>query len=417
MRWITLLLALAPVLAAGQTSVPIHVTIVMHSEQSARYDLNPVLFENNRTNLYRFASMLSGHGVMFNFQSDWTFLTAVTNYDRLGHPETGGTNIVAWMKHTLGFEIDPHNHVAESIYNYADVAALITACGVTPSGVAGGYIAMPVEDNEWPLFQQPFTGAVYNTSVWTPKVLWGGGSGLHINETNLWFSGVYCPRDATNYWTHHTGNLPLVGGYGGKSILWTNLDELIALRDAGLLCTGRIYTCNLMAGLNNITPAYTADFSNRLQAYTNKANLRWVGIAEVTNIWAAEYATQASYLPYVVTNDLDEDGLIDGWEVTNFCGIVESDGTGDHDSDHQTDASEYIAGTSPTHNTDVFAIVTLRDTIIEWTAVPGRTYRLEAGDGTTWTHLLTRPATTNLESWTNTTPATSQWYRVLVSGP
>ena len=221
--------------AMAQTSVPIHVTIVMHSEQTVEYHENPLLFELSRTNLYRFSSLIAQRVVMFNFQSDWTFLAAVTNYDAAGRPETGGTNIVAWLERDLGFEIDPHNHINQSEYNYADVAALIALCGATPTPVAGGFVAWPPASNELHIFQGSFTGAVYTAFTWRAGTLWGGASLGHRNETNLWFSGVYAPRDGTNWQSHQDGNLPLVGGYGGREVAWTNLDRLLALRDAGQL--------------------------------------------------------------------------------------------------------------------------------------------------------------------------------------
>jgi hypothetical protein len=341
--------------SAAHTSIPIYVTIVMHSEQGARYDQLPALFETARTNVYLFASLLAQRGVQFDFQSDWTFLAGVTNYDTAGRPETGGTNIVKWMERDLGFAIDPHNHVGESIYNYADVAALIALCGATPTPVAGGFIAFPVTNSEWELFQQTITGAVYTATTWTPGALWGAGSANHSLDTNLWFSGVYCPRDGTNYWQHQDGNLPEIGGYGGRYQIWTNLDMLLSLRDAGLLCTGSLYTCNQMVNMGSLNTAYITNFDAQLQIHTNKPNLHWVNLVQLTNIWAVHYNRRPSRLPWATTNDLDADGIVDGWEVTNFCGTCESDGASDTDADDWTDLEEFIADTQPTNAASGFS--------------------------------------------------------------
>lgn len=383
--------------ASATSAIPIFVTIVMHSEQGTRYDLNPVLFEANRTNLYRFARMLGERGVKFDFQSDWTFLTAVTNFDNIGRPETGGTNIVKWMERDLGFAIDPHNHVLESAYNYADVAALIAHCGATPTPVVGGYIALPVTNSEWGLFQQAMTGAIYTTYTWTPGILWGGGSGNHVLDTNTWFAGVYSPRDSTNYWQHVDGNLPRVGGYGGRYQIWTNIDLLIALRDAGRLCTGSLYICNQMVNMSSLTTSYITNFDAQLQLYTNKPGLRWVTIGEITNIWASEYARHPSALPWSLTNDFDADGMLDGWEITNFCGVCEADASTDTDGDDWTDAEEYIADSSPTNAASSysnawnfaqseFPIVGI------FASSPGRVYRVQQT-----TNLVVGP-------WTNVAP-------------
>jgi hypothetical protein len=409
--------SLLPGTANAQTSVPIHVTIVMHSEQATHYETNPALFESNRTNLYRFAQTLAQRAVMFNFQSDWTFLAGVTNYDRLGRSETGGTNIIAWMQRDLGFEIDPHNHISQSIYNYADVAALIALCGADPSPITGGYIAAPTASNEWPFLQSTITGNVYTSYAWTPGTLWGGGSGNHVDETNLWFSGVYAPRDATNYFEHAAGNMPLVGGYGGRTVAWTNLNQLLAMRTSGQLCEGRMYTVNLMVNMGSITPTFILQFDQQLQLYTNIPNIRWVGISQITNIWATEYAAAPNYLPFSLTNDVDGDALIDGWEVTNFCAITSTDGMSDGDFDDQSDREEYVAGTSPTNDYDYFAVEDINATEVSWYSVSGRRYVLEENAGAGWTSVYEAVATTALMIWTNNIPNTDVWYRLNVSMP
>lgn len=406
-----------PMAIRGQTTIPIHVTIVMHSEQTARYDTNPVLFEQSRTNLYQFARVLDQRGVMFNFQSDWTFLAAVTNYDRAGRPETGGTNIVAWMERDLGFDIDPHNHVGQSVYNYADVAALITACGAHPTAVVGGYLAYPAASNQWGYFQGAITGAVHGGTTWTPGILWGGASAGHRNETNLWFSGVYAPRDATGYFQHEPGNLPLVGGFGGGAVAWTNLDRLITLRDAGLLCTGVLYTCNLMVNMSDLTPAYLLDFAARLDARTNTPGLRWVGLSTMTNLWVTGYAARPSYLPYAPTNDLDADGLTDAWEIAHFCAITETDGAGDGDGDRASEAEEYAAATDPADPADVFTITGMERPEVAWRSVSGRTYAVEVLAGAVWTARHTVVASGPVSRWTNAVWADASWWRIVARPP
>lgn len=381
-------------------AIPIYVSIVMHSEQGAHYESNPVLFELNRTNLYRFALTLWQRGVQFNFQSDWTFLAAVTNFDNIGRPETGGTNIVKWMERDLGFAIDPHNHIAESIYNYADVAALVAACGATPTPIAGGFLAYPATANEAYVFSGIITGNVYTAYTWSAGALWGGASRGHVNETNLWFSGIYRPRDATNWWQHEDGHLPLIGGYGGHSVAWTNLDRLLALRDAGQLCTGSFYTCNIMVNMSELTPSFIANFDAKLQGYTNQPGVFWVTLAQMTNVWAVDYAGLPYQLPWSLEADLDTDGLPDGWEITNFCGLCESDGLRDTDGDDWSDAEEFIADTSPTNFASNFSNSwSLADTEFPRVGIydtsPARVYWVQRT-----TNLVTGP-------WTNTTPDTA----------
>ncbi|MCO5045700.1 MAG: hypothetical protein M9963_06935 [Kiritimatiellae bacterium] len=413
-----------PTFGGAYTSIPIFVTVVTHTEQTTRYDLLPAAFESARTNTYLFASMLAEHGVQYDFQSDWTFLAAVTNFDKTGHAETGGTNIVKWIE-DLGFSIDPHNHVGQSSYNSADLAALITLCGATPSPVVGGFLAYPITNSQWALYQHTMTGAVYTATTWTAGTMWGGGSGSHSLDTNTWFSGVYCPRDATNYWQHKDGNLPDIGTYGGRYQAWTNLDMLLAMRSAGLLCTGSIYTCTIMAHVTDLTPAYIADFDAQLQDYTNRPNIRWVNLVQLTNIWATEYGRRPSRLPWVLTNDYDADGIIDGWEVSNFCGTCEIDGTQDDDGDGWSDSEEFTADTQPTNSSSAYSN--------NWSAVEdysildiynssaGRLYTVESTTNlveTNWTPVITDvPGNGGLLQITLTNTLSSQFYRSIVARP
>ena len=429
-RWLTSVwragwLGAAGLFAAGAaafaaTNPPIYVTIVMHSEQGSPYHSNPILFEANRTNLYRFAKGLSEIGAKFNFQSDWTFLAGVTNFDFGARPETGGTNIVAWMQNDLGFEIDPHNHVGGSVYNYADVAALAAACGAKPTALVGGFVAYPPESNEWPTLQGTLTGAVFAAFTWTPRALWGASSKNHADDTNLWFSGVYCPAGTNAFWTHAAGNLPIVGGYGGRNEVFLNLDRLLARRDLGLLCTGSLYTVNLMANMSAMDDAYIANFLARASFYTNVPNLRFVTLGQLTNVWATEYGAAPFYYPWEMDRDVDADEMDDGWEVTNFCGIAEAGAGSDFDEDRQSDRDEYVAGTSPTDSGARFELIAENgrgETV--WTAVTGRIYEVEVEAGGVWTtagYCVTGAAP--LHVWTNPFIApTSSWCRVRARMP
>jgi hypothetical protein len=343
----------------------------------------------------------------------------VTNYDG-GHPETGGTNVIAWMQDDLGFEIDPHNHAAQSEYNLADVAALVAECGAEPTGVVGGFIAYPPESNEWSMLQGPLTGAVHTAYTWTPRVLWGAATKGHDeHETNLWFSGIYCPAGTNDFWTHAPGHLPLVGGYGGKAQVFSNLDLLLARRDAGELCTGSLYTVNFMANMGEMDGAYILDFLDNVSRYTNVPNVRFVTIGELTNVWAAEYGGDPSHLPWRLTEDLDGDGMNDGWEVTNFCGISAADGESDGDGDGQADRDEYVAGTDPGDAGDRFELIGANGRgLAVWTAVTGRMYTVEVDGGAGWVptgYSVTGAAP--LHVWTNLFFTPHSWCRVRVEMP
>ncbi|ETR73697.1 MAG: hypothetical protein OMM_00764 [Candidatus Magnetoglobus multicellularis str. Araruama] len=51
--------------------------------------------------------------------------------------------------------------------------------------------------------------------------------------------------------------------------------------------------------------------------------------------------------PYVGENDIDEDGLIDSWEIEYFGSIKKTDGGSDYDQDGITNKEEYQSGSNP----------------------------------------------------------------------
>ncbi len=82
--------------------------------------------------------------------------------------------------------------------------------------------------------------------------------------------------------------------------------------------------------------------------------------------------------------DIDGDGMDDDWEAAYF-GSLERTGSGDLDRDGTTDAAEYQLGTDPTNAGSVFQVITLTSetglgTRLLWSAIPGRTYRVQHTD-------------------------------------
>ena len=286
--------ALAP--GAPQAQPPILVSIVMHNEEprSGRYPdfvNDEPAFWQHRAALVQFVDVLHDHGVMFNYQSDWNFLMAAGLYDN-GTPETNGENIVRYIK-DLGFEIDPHAH--ESQYNYADVAYLINVLGVAPSHTAGGFLAAPPEASKLEYLWHPITATLAPTYTWQAEILWGGATSLHQNEEALWASGVWKPQDNEHFMEHDdAAPLPHVGGYG------RDCERLVQKQQDGELEEGKIHTCTIFVGQNKLLqPGFIPGFAQRIQALNAAGDVRWVGLAEVVDIWQTEYESEPNILPYL----------------------------------------------------------------------------------------------------------------------
>ncbi len=123
------------------------------------------------------------------------------------------------------------------------------------------------------------------------------------------------------------------------------------------------------------------------------------------------------------TGDSDGDGMDDDWEMTYF-GDLSHDGTADTDGDGLTDLQEFLAGTNPTDNASVLQCLGVATsqgvTSVYWSAVPGRSYRVEynetlkAADWITLVDQVTASSATESVVDQSTGTAVRRFYRVAV---
>lgn len=288
------------------TDVRVYVSIVTHSEEwkSAKsgepnYVEDEEAFWERRAQVVAFANMLHEEGVKYNYQSDWTFLLAATKFDD-GDSSTNGKNILRYLKEDLGFEIDPHGH--ETTYNMADVAYLINELGVKPSNTAGGYIALPAEKSKLEYYWKTITGNKYNYK-WKAKILWGGGTANHVDEAELWYSGIWRPKDDENS-TVHDEDAPLIN-VGRYMEGWEALEYLLE-QD---LEAGKIYTLSVMGHQRDLDAEFIAEFRSQIQKFKEDSRIHWAGIAEVVDIWESEYNGEANQLKYDGPVEEDSSGF------------------------------------------------------------------------------------------------------------
>lgn len=194
----------------------------MHTEappDSPNFEIDTTVFWKYRRMLIEFAYILSANSVMFNYRTEWNFAKAFMLYD-FGTPEIFGKNVFRYLKEYLGFEIDPHSHETTFHlvdYNYADVAYLIHLTGVTPSQVAGGFIAAPAQDSQLEQFWNPISRASYSATTWQAQILWGAATYYHTNETAIWASGIWKPKDNAHFLEHdNAAPIPNIDTYGSS---------------------------------------------------------------------------------------------------------------------------------------------------------------------------------------------------------
>lgn len=127
--------------------------------------------------------------------------------------------------------------------------------------------------------------------------------------------------------------------------------------------------------------------------------------------------------------DSDGDGMPDGWEVLHSLNPLGADDLNDADADGFTNGMEYRAGTNPTNSASHLSLHIAepdsRRVRLTWTAMPGKTYKVQCRD--TFSEpfrdvqdpTLPRTAQSSLESfWIHFSPdlpARSRYYRVLLA--
>jgi hypothetical protein len=229
---------------------------------------------------------------------------------------TGGVNVLRWMVETMGVEVDPHGHVAT--YNYADLAYLIEALGVTPSGtIAGvtiyecGTLPGTMEWIDWTSVVElqsdgTIRGRVYPDAVWTPNRLHGGAMAGHDYDDAT--SGVWNCGAGDEFHTHQwTGQVTVIGaGYGddqtmvGPDAEYSDagyINELAEKLASGELPPGRLYTASVIvrdapstADVPDTNAALEA-FLDTLEPLVASGQVIYATLGEVHALWQTTYGS------------------------------------------------------------------------------------------------------------------------------
>jgi hypothetical protein len=296
LKIITKIIGLNPSVSDGPK---IYVSIVSHNEQPGDgpapgypdFVANPYTFVQHKRAIVRFAQMLRGRGVTLNFQSDWNFLEAMLLYDR--GRITNNKNLLRYLREDLGHEVDPHAH--ETQYNYADVAELMASLDVPKSAikVVGGFIAKPVEDSMVEYLNNNINGIVFDSS-WIPQTLWGAGTKHHIDERDLWLSGIWCPANNDNFDTHDGTKIPYIGSFNPS---FAGLERLLGMLRRDELESNKVYTQTISVGQSYmLNRTFLRDFISEIDRYRRQPSIQWVGLSKLIDIWKDEYNSQPNML-------------------------------------------------------------------------------------------------------------------------
>ena len=265
------------------TQEPVHVSLVLHYEEDFTQKAEYFLLKRNE--LIEFANFLSQNNLKLNIQPDWAFMQAIEDFetDKM-RASTNEKNILRYLVEDLHHEVDPHAH--EHGYNYADVAYMISALGITPSNIVGGFIVDPVEDSKYENFLGPIIANHFDYT-WQAEWLWGGGTSGHTNDTHS--SGVWKPKAIDAFFVNdEDAPIACIGKYTNDI---DGVYELINLAQAGEVEEGKMLTATIFIGQGTISEM-TKEIKSQLpslQSYEAEGKLKFSSLSEVTQIWSNEY--------------------------------------------------------------------------------------------------------------------------------
>lgn len=266
-------------------TTPVYVSLVIHLEES--FPQNARAFARTRGDLLEIADFCLQHQLRFNLQTDWAFMTAMQQFETPEmRAQTGGKNLLLYLREDCGMEIDPHSH--EHRYNYADLAFLLDSCGIEVSNIAGGLIAAPAELSQLERFQAPIKGKNFDY-VWQPDYLWGGGTPNHRDEPAA--SGIWFPLDRGHYYENGDGSsvsIPAIGGYTGEI---SDIYKLVDKIAGGQAPAGHCYTACIMFNQGRLKQdlLLLQEEISRLEQMQAEGSIRFVSLQELIQVWQTDY--------------------------------------------------------------------------------------------------------------------------------
>ncbi len=292
----------------------IYATFVTHNEQSNNLPCKDVVDENkeseyqsNRTATIAFAKAIADAGGAYDLMSDMTYIEQINRFDKGAVLNaTGGKNLFKYLNEFAPGKvtIDMHSHEKSGLggFNSADVAEALDKLGVPPNGVVGGFIANPAADENWTRLRSPLK-AVRSSFSLTATLLWGGGSGNHVDDPKA--SGLWRPKSPTEFLVDDpAGTLPNIGGYAdiSKDDYATQLTSLLDMLKSNKLEKNRMYTITLMSPQCNLhrDATLTEKAKSTIAAHTADVaagNLVWITVPDALKVWKTQYNSQAVILP------------------------------------------------------------------------------------------------------------------------
>ena len=185
---------------------PVYVTVAGHIEDVpvyARCDAYP----DFREKLLLWADEVAAYGAAVHLQIEYDSLLGTS---RCENPElmqsTNGENVIAYLAHRYGFEIDPHQEGGweKGADNWADIRCLAGQLTSAVSDNVGGFVWNCAE--QLTRLSTGETGWIHTDFTWRPEVLTRAVSQQHhlgdFSADDV-ASGIWRPKGAgADFWSH-----------------------------------------------------------------------------------------------------------------------------------------------------------------------------------------------------------------------
>lgn len=342
MKKITITIAICIQLVSAQA--PIYLNIGSHNETN-----DPLLYQSvygdyeaAKTLLLQIADSVRIHNAKWNMQVDANFIRGCIAHDTA---RTNTSNFLKWADSRSYIEVDPHNHFQPPFmnpYNPTDLNhLLVDSCLLgTDRTNLGGFIWRDFSAGECGPGAISENWSQYNTGneagnkfpleQWRPRVIWGGGSPNHCDDSNTF--GIWKPQSATTsgFYNHTSGNYETVIGSncGTEYVIFDTTNVTNVINDVidvinyaqvyGNASTD-FYTLTVMFNFRDLQSAgmvsKIATFIRSMDTYVTQNKVIWATLTEKYDTWFTSHSSSESFI-----RQCDQTNI--GLEPTNISDLI-----------------------------------------------------------------------------------------------
>lgn len=306
---------------------PVYLNIGSHNETNdpLDYDGTYADYETAKALILQIADSVEIHQAKWNMQLDANFIRGCIAFDTA---ISNINNLLNWADDQTYIEVDPHNHFQPPLinpYNPTDLNhLLVDSCqlGLDRNNL-GGFIwrdftagectpPNPAISENWSQYNTGTeNGNKFPAESWRPRVIWGGGSPGHCDDSNT--IGIWKPGGATSgtFYAHTPGNYETVIGSncGDDYVIFdtsnvnyviNHVIDFINYAQVYGNASSDFYTLTVMFNFRNIdSPGMVekiSDFLRAMDQYVNQNKVVWATLSDKYDIWYATHSANDNFI-------------------------------------------------------------------------------------------------------------------------